>query len=162
MSWVCYLIASLESNQTYIGASNNQPNRLNAHNSKKKSRKGAKYTCGQSWVPVVVISGFLDKKSCLSWEAGWKRLARKRKMDRLIAINSMTPIKYKYSQDTIWKRIMDLLYFSHNISYLDTKYAINYDIRHPVIIPPPITILFFNEDIPDDIPWPYYVNTIIN
>lgn len=157
--WVCYLIMSLDSNCTYIGSSNNQPKRLDDHNKNdpNTTRKGAKCTRGQTWVPIIVISGFHHKNACLSFEAGWKKLSRKRNNQRLYLINEMTNSNYCYTQDTKWNRIMDLLYFVHNFTLLDTKFRLNYDIRHPVYQPEELSIKIFMEDWIKDLPWPHFV-----
>ncbi len=147
--WVCYLIMSLNSNDTYIGSSNNQPKRLANHNNDNPNikRRGAKRTRGQTWVPIIIISGFHDKKACLSFEAGWKRLSRKRNNDRLSMINIINGYDLKYNRDPKWNRIMDLLYFLDNVSLLDTKFKLNYDFRHPINLPDKMYINIFIEEM---------------
>ncbi|AGF85201.1 nuclease superfamily protein [Moumouvirus goulette] len=159
-NWVCYLIMSLDSNDTYIGSTNNQPKRLNAHNNNNPDivRKGAKRTRAQTWVPVIIISGFHDKRACLSFESGWKRLARRRNNNRLHELNSMSDENFKYTRDTKWNRIMDLLYFVHNITLLDTKFKLNHNIQHPINIPNYLTINIFIEKEIKLLPWPFYIN----
>ncbi|XWV26059.1 putative endo/excinuclease amino terminal domain protein [Tupanvirus soda lake] len=161
--WVCYLIMSLDSNDTYIGSSNNQPNRLIDHNNNDPSikRRGAKRTRGQTWIPIVIISGFHHKNACLSFEAGWKRLYKKRNNNRLDLINFMTNLNLRYSDDTKWNRIIDLLYFTHNFTMIDTKFMLNYDMRHPLFEPEELTINIFMEDWISDLPWPHFVSTKI-
>ena len=156
-SWVCYLLMSLDSNCTYIGSSNNQPKRLQTHN----IGKGAKRTRGQNWIPIIVISGFHHKNTCLSFEAGWKRLAERRNNDRLFFINQMTNSNFKYTSDTKWNRLMDLIYFVHNFTLLDTKFKINYDITCPIYQPDDLTITIFMEDFILDLPWPHFIKPIM-
>ena len=152
--WVCYLIASLDSNRTYVGSTNNQPKRLNTHN----SGYGAKATKGQIWIPIVTISGFHHKNACLSFEAGWKRLSKTRSNEKLHLINVMTDLNLDYYHaDTKWDRIMDLVYFMHNFTLLDTKFMINYNIQHPVNQPDELKINIFMEDWIADLPWPHFV-----
>lgn len=157
--WVCYLIFSLDSNDTYIGSSNNQPKRLDAHNNNnpKIKRRGAKRTRGQTWIPLLVISGFIDKCSCLSFEAGWKRLAKRRNNMRLHPINMMCGVNFLYTNDTKLNRILDLLYYVHNFTFLGTKFRLNYDMRHPLNQPDLLTIKIFFEDWIKIFPWPHFI-----
>lgn len=157
--WVCYMIVSLTSNDTYIGSSNNQPKRLKTHNSGGSA--GAKYTRGQTWIPVLIVSGFNNKKECLSFESGWKKLAKKRNNFRLCFVNLMANTNYKYTREPKWNRIMDLLYFIHNFTLLGTKFKLNYDIRHIINQPDNLTINIFLEDWIEILPWPYFITTQI-
>ena len=158
--WVCYLIMSLDSNETYVGSSNNQPKRLDAHNNNdpKIKRVGAKRTRGRTWIPIIVISGFHDKCACLSFEAGWKRLSMKRTNDRLNFINILANTNLCYTGDTKWNRIMDLLYFVHNFTLLDTKFRLNYNMMHPLYQPEKIIIKIFFEDWISELPWPHFIS----
>ena len=157
--WLCYLIMSLDSNSTYIGSTNNIKNRLNAHNNNDPNikRKGAKRTRGQTWIPILIISGFYHKNACLSFESGWKKLSKKRNNQRLYFINQMTSSNFSYTNDPKWNRIMDLLYFVHNFTYIGTKFMINYDVRHPINQPDKLKIKIFMEDWIKDLPWPYFI-----
>lgn len=159
--WVCYLIMSLDSNDTYIGSSNNQPRRLNDHNNTGVGRRGAKRTKGQTWIPVIIVSGFENKRSCLSFEAGWKRLSKRRNKERLKLINFVNKTTLSYSRDTRWNRIIDLLYFSHNFTFIDTKFMLNRDIKHPINYPIKLIIQIFSDDWIQDLPWPYFMETEI-
>jgi putative endonuclease len=152
-NWVCYLITSLDSNQTYVGSTNNFFNRLSKHN----SGKGAKRTKGQTWIPCIIISGFSHKNECLSFESGWKRLTFKRTNIRLELINLMAKTNLVYIKDPKWNRILDLLYFLHNVTLLGTKYKINYDIQHIINQPEGLVITVFVEDVISNLPWPYFV-----
>lgn len=159
--WVCYLIFSLENNKkTYIGSSNNQPKRLNAHNNNdpKIKRVGAKRTRGQTWVPLIIIGGFHDKRACLSFEAGWKRLSKGRNNGRLYFINEMTQTNLRYTRDTCYNRLLDLLYFVHNVTLLDTKFRLNHDMKHPLNQPEGLTIKIFFEKWMRDLPWPHFID----
>jgi predicted GIY-YIG superfamily endonuclease len=158
--WICYLIMSLDSNDTYVGSSNNQPKRLNDHNNNNPNikRKGAKRTRGQTWVPILIISGFENKNACLSFESGFKRLAFRRNNNRLLLINKMSDQYLLYTKDTKWNRIMDLIYFMHNFTFIGNKFMINYDIRHPVNQPDNLIINVFMETWIKDLPWPYFVS----
>ena len=116
MSWCCYLIASITGrrNMTYIGASNDPGKRLMMHNrvDGKRKRIGAKATAGKLWSHVVVISGFPDKVSCLSFEWQWKNAARKRSNARF---DSSTPwFRYETCSSSIDARILDLLHVLKN------------------------------------------------
>ncbi|AEX61793.1 endo excinuclease amino terminal domain [Acanthamoeba polyphaga mimivirus] len=158
--WVCYLLMSLDSNDTYIGSSNNQPKRLNAHNNNNPNikRTGAKRTRNQTWIPIIIISGFHDKRACLSFESGWKRLSRRRNNSRLLEINLSCNTKLSYNGDTKWNRIIDLLYFIHNTTLLDTHYRLNYNVKHPINISNNLTINIFIEDWIQYLPWPYFID----
>lgn len=157
--WVCYMIISLDSNDTYIGSSNNQPKRLENHNNNnpKIKRRGAKRTRGQTWIPVIIITGFHHKNACLSFEAGWKRLSKKRNNERLLFVNLMTNNNLCYTTEPRWNRLMDLLYFVHNFTFLDTKFKLNYDIRHPVNQIEKLSVNIFMENWIADLPWPHFI-----
>ncbi len=159
--WICYLIMSLDSRDTYIGSTNNFAKRLNNHNNNDPciKRKGAKRTRGKTWIPIIIISDFHHKNACLSFEAGWKRLAQKRSNKRLLLINDMTCLRLYYTRDTRWNRLMDLIYFIHNFTLIDTKFIINSDIRHPLSYPDQLTIGIFMETWISDFPWPYFIDT---
>jgi putative endonuclease len=152
-NWVCYLIMSLDTNSTYIGASNDQPKRLATHN----SGKGAKYTKGQTWIPILVIEGFTSKRACLSFEAGWKRLSKKRNNGRLIPIWLQGSDVLKYGTDPKWNRIMDLLYFTHNFTFHDPKFICRPLSKLEYMFPPPLEINIFSELWINDLPWPCFV-----
>ena len=152
--WICYLIYSLTSNCTYIGSTNNFINRLNKHN----TGKGAKYTKKNiPWIPILTISGFHHKNACLSFEAGWKKLSRCRANRRLNFINIMTDCCYCYTNDPKYNRIIDLLYFVNNFTLIDTKFKLNYDIKHPVFMPEELVMTIFMEDWIMDFPWPPFI-----
>lgn len=158
--WVCYLIMSLDSTETYIGSTNNCVKRLDNHNNNDPSikRRGAKRTRGRMWTPIIIISGFHHKNACLSFESGWKRLARTRNNMRLVPINIMTDQSLVYSNDPRWNRLMDLLYFVHNFTLIGTKFMINYSIQHPVVQPDILIINIFMEEWIEDLPWPHFVH----
>lgn len=150
--WCCYFIASLHNNQTYIGATDNFVKRLNKHN----TGKGAKKTRGQTWIPYVIISGFHHKNACLSFESGWKRLAKTRSNKKLDGINLMTSQRLSYiGSDTRWNRILDLLFFLYTVTLEGTKYRMNYFNTAP---PQQLIINIYAEDIVSVLPWPYYVS----
>lgn len=149
--YICYMLVSLDTNHTYIGSTNNCINRLRKHN----SGRGAKYTKGQTWVPVMTVSGFHHKNACLSFEAGWKKLSKKRCKQRLLLINELG-FSYQYSKDSRWNRVLDLLYFMHNVTLLDTKFKLNATIQHP-LNPPELQLNIFFEKWIRDLPWPYFV-----
>ena len=156
--WICYLIYSLSSNCTYIGSTNNFPKCLFTHN----RGKGAKYTrCNIPWIPIVTITGFHHKNACLSFEAGWKKLSKNRTNERIAPINIMTNSSYKYTNDTKYNRIIDLLYFVHNFTLLDTKFKLNHSIKYPVNNPDELAIAIYMEDWIKDFPWPHFISTNI-
>ena len=163
-NWVCYCIFSLDSNDTYIGSTNNFEKRLNAHNNNDLSikRKGAKRTKGQTWIPLLIISRFHHKNACLSFEAGWKRLSMRRVNTRLFSINQMTNNNLQYTSNTKWNRVIDLLYFVYNTTLLDTKFKLNYDMRHPLFQYPDLTLNVFSEG-PwiCSLPWPAFISTLM-
>jgi len=136
--WICYLLASLDSNRTYIGSTNNLFKRINIHN----SGKGAKYTRGQTWMPILVVTGFLNKNCCLSFEKGWQKLYKKR---------SNKKIGFKYvNNDSKWNRVLDLLYFSKNCSLINHKFKLhNYTFLNYNLC-----IHIFIDDWISELPWP--------
>jgi predicted GIY-YIG superfamily endonuclease len=157
--WCCYLLCSLDSNDTYIGASNNPRLRLQEHNNTSKSRKGAKRTRGQSWIPILIISGFQDKRSCLSFEKGWQKVHRRSRLLKQPAIlSNIYGIKLCYTKDTRWNRIMDLLFFINNISLIGTKFHLNHLHKFPVFSPDKLIINIFMEEWIADLPWPYFIH----
>lgn len=160
--WVCYLLMSLDSNDTYIGSTNNPSRRLNNHNNNNNSikRRGAKRTRGQTWVPILFITGFHHKNACLSFEAGWKKISKKRNNNRFFLLNMMLGgQELSYSRDSKWNRIMDLLYFTHHFTLLDTHFRINYDMRHPLYQPEQLIMNVFMEDWIHDLPWPHFMTS---
>ena len=167
-NWLTYLIVSLDSKCTYVGSTNNMPRRLNNHNNTSKSRTGAKRTRGQTWSPVVTISGFNNKIECLSFEAGWKRLAKYRSNRKLALINlaswsrataesPASNMTLCYVADTLWNRIIDLLYFVHNFTYIGHKFKLNHQLKYPFNPPNFLTINIFLNDWIDDLPWPFFI-----
>ena len=98
-NWLCYLIKSVDSNRTYIGATNNLERRLNDHCGLNGKSRGAKTTRGEMWYAVLYIDGFKNKIECLSFEYQFKRM-RKKNID-ISCFNLQ-------SNTTIDKRIIDL------------------------------------------------------
>lgn len=158
-NWVCYLLSSLDSHATYIGSSNNEERRLNQHNNNNPNikRRGARRTRGQSWMPILIVSGFHDKRACLSFEAGWKRLCKRRNNERFYLLNCMVGTNIRYIKECRYDRILDLLYFMHNFTLLGTKFMLNTNIRHPMNEPDNLVINIFIEEWIADLPWPYFV-----
>ena len=154
--WVCYLILATESNQTYVGASNNADKRLQNHN----SNRGAKRTKGQIWEHVIIVSGFDCKRSCLSFEAGWKRLPKYRSNKKLLNLTDESAIELRYTNHTVWNRFLDLLYFVHNFTFIGTKFILNKDLKHPVCQPDQLIITHYMSDKFDfifDLDWPDFI-----
>ena len=161
--WICYLLISLTSNCTYIGSTNNLIHRLDAHNNNNPNikRKGAKRTRGQTWVPCIFITGFENKNACLSFESNWKRLSHRRNNNRFELINLMTDFNLSYSKNTIFNRILDLLYFLHHYTLFDCKFKPNYLMQLPLNQPEQLTIHILMEKQIKNLPWPYFVCTEI-
>lgn len=158
-NWVCYMIISLNSKETYIGSSNNQYKRLAAHNNSnnKIKRVGAKRTMGRTWIPLIIISGFESKIACLSFEAGWKRLVKYRSNKKLIFLDLISDIVIKYTKCSIFNRIIDLLWFCNNYTYVNEKFKINYNINCPVVQPPNLLINYFYDNQLEILPWPHFI-----
>ncbi len=91
--WLCYILASKNSNKTYVGATIHLFNRLHMHN----NGKGAKYTRGEEWYVMCYITGFQNKRQCLSFEKNLQRMRRYRHLTT-----------YKYSKNTKINRYLDL------------------------------------------------------
>jgi len=120
-SWLCYLIYTIEKNQTYIGATNNFKNRIKKHN----SGKGAKRTKGNLWAPAILITGFTSKESCLSFESCWKRMCHRRSNKKLDLINLIKNSNYHYGKCSLENRFYDLMiYLWSNFFY------------HPLVVIP--------------------------
>lgn len=161
MSWVCYMLWSIDSNKTYIGSSNNQLKRLIDHNNRMPSRAGAKITAGQSWLTYIVVSGFESKIAALSFEAGWKRLAKTRSNKRLVIPSIQINTKLTYD-NTRQSRIYDLLWFTTNFTYMNGKFKLNVMQNHPTFIPSHliINVHSFDYDWINIMPWPYFISVI--
>jgi predicted GIY-YIG superfamily endonuclease len=176
-NWVCYLILSHSTQQTYVGASNNATKRLQNHN----KGRGAKRTKGQTWSHVLVISGFDCKQSCLSFEAGWKRLSKYRSNKKLVNLVDKSEIELKYTNHTIWNRFLDLFYFVYNFTFISPKFILNRDLnlirdwadgrqrvprfRHPVHQPDNLLVTCHmpNEfDFILDLDWPDFIEIKID
>jgi predicted GIY-YIG superfamily endonuclease len=155
-NWVCYLLLSQDTNQTYVGASNDAIKRLCNHN----RGRGAKRTKGQTWSHVIIVSGFGCKQSCLSFEAGWKRLSKYRSNKKFVNLVEESIIELKYTDHTVWNRFLDLCYFVHNITFIGTKFILNHHLKHPVYHPGDLCIKCHMPDEFDfifDLPWPDFV-----
>ena len=74
MEWYSYLLFSLNTNRTYIGATNNPDRRLRQHNGEISG--GAYATKGKEWIRAVYIGGFPDWSAALQFEWSWKRHSR--------------------------------------------------------------------------------------
>ena len=103
-SWLCYILKSVDSNRTYVGATDNLYRRLCDHNGLHGKSKGAKATKGQMWYPFMCITGFPNKIACLSFESGVRRIKR-RKCKHIYGYN-----KYASSID---KRVIDVYNLLH-------------------------------------------------
>lgn len=78
-SWVCYLLKDVNSQKTYIGATDNLYRRLSDHNGLHGSSRGAKATRGRAWIPILFVSGFPNKIACLSFESGVRHVRKRKK-----------------------------------------------------------------------------------
>jgi len=133
MEWKCYLLISLDSNKTYIGSSNDCQRRLGQHNNTKA---GAKYTRGETWSTSLVVSGFPDKRSCLSFEAGWKKLSKRRSDRRFDSYNLLSDGQgtiLGYTSCALHNRIMDLIYFLYHTTYHHPKFILDRDLKKEII-----------------------------
>lgn len=156
--WVCYCLVSLDANKTYIGATNNMEKRLSSHNSKLKSRKGAKYTGYNTWIVAIMISGFSTKNSCLSFESGWKKISKTRNNKKLCTLNMLSENYYlKYTKDTLNNRVIDLVYFLNYSISNGMKYIMSP--TKLITTSNSLEIGFINNNIL--LPWPFYVSTYV-
>jgi predicted GIY-YIG superfamily endonuclease len=73
--YICYCIQNTAKKKTYVGISNNFQRRLRQHNGEISS--GARYTSGDSWNPVIILSGFINKNQVLRFEFLWKHIKSK-------------------------------------------------------------------------------------
>ena len=73
--WLVYILKSVSSARTYVGSANDFTRRLRQHNGIITG--GARYTRGNTWVPLVLIQGFSQQHShALQFE--WALKNRKR------------------------------------------------------------------------------------
>ncbi len=99
--WICYLIKSIDSNKTYIGATNNLQRRLNDHCGINGLSRGAKYTRGEMWYVILFVSGFNNKQECLSFEYQFKKIK--------YSTIDLSSFNLNLSNvDRVYKRIRDL------------------------------------------------------
>lgn len=148
--WTCYLLKSLDSNKTYIGATNNLPKRIATHN----AGKGAKYTRGQTWIPILHVTGFESKHACLSFESGWKKCHRYRSNKRLSSIQDIIQITYANKPEH--DRIVDLLYFLYHTTYIDSHYVMDAKRCMPLFLSS-LTVNVFQESQLLSLAWPLHV-----
>lgn len=153
-NWICYLLQSLDNGHTYIGSTNNLEKRLLKHN----KGKGAKRTRGNKWIPIIFISGFNNKNACLSFEKGWQKIYKNRRKNNFYMIYN----NLKYTKDILFNRILDLLYFVYNLSFISGKFKLNRDNKYPFIEPNDLILHIFFEDWIDNLPWPYFINADSN
>lgn len=69
-----YLLSSLTSRDTYVGATVNLDRRLRQHN--KELSGGAKATHKHQWERVAYVSGFPDWTAALQFEWAWKHVTK--------------------------------------------------------------------------------------
>jgi predicted GIY-YIG superfamily endonuclease len=150
-NWCCYLIMSLESNKTYIGSSNDCEKRLYNHNNTKA---GAKYTKGQTWSTTIVVSGFENKRACLSFEAGWKKTAKRRNNQRFYK-EHICGYNITYTDCTVINRIYDLFYFVKQFAYCSPKFVLDTAVK---LTSQPVNLCITSNlyDL-STIPWPWFV-----
>lgn len=154
-NWVCYVILSDSTNQTYVGASNDAIRRLHNHN----RGAGAKRTKGQTWSHTFIVSGFECKRSCLSFEAGLKRLGKRRSNSRFKKINLAYNLELKYTRNFVSNRLLDLLYFVRNFSYVKPKFVMGCAEK----IRPRNLVLTYNAyEYMLDLPWPRFITIDIH
>lgn len=157
-NWICYLLQSLDNGHTYIGSTNNLEKRLSKHN----EGKGAKRTRGNKWIPIIFISGFNNKNACLSFEKGWQKLYKKRRKNDFSMILRMTHNNLKYTKDILFNRILDLLYFVYNLSFINGKFKLDRDNKYPFVEPNDLILHIFFEDWINNLPWPYFIYIDLN
>lgn len=150
--WTCYLLRSLDTNKTYIGATNDLPKRIATHN----AGKGAKYTRGQAWIPILHVTGFESKNACLSFESGWKKCHIHRSNKRLSSIQPIINLSYANKSDH--DRIVDLLYFLYHATYIDQHYVLDSKRKHPLFLTS-LCINIFQESQLLSLEWPHHVTS---
>ena len=107
--WVCYTLASVDSQKTYVGATDNLYRRLCDHNGLHGKSKGAKATKGEMWYPLFVVTGFTHKNACLSFESSLRKI-RSRKCYKKYTIS--------YGKTSHAKRLINLLNLLYSPSIL--------------------------------------------
>ncbi len=97
MVYYCYFIIS--KNRTYIGITNNLPNRIKKHNGIIKG--GAKSTrVSNNWTYHTIIGNFRNKADAMSFEWYWKHQHNK---------NTTKWIRTKSGVDNKMKRLLELM-----------------------------------------------------
>ena len=145
--YLCYLIYN--KSRTYIGSTNNFTRRIRQHNCEISG--GAKYTTNFKtsidWYPVILISGFKEKKNALSFEWRIKR-----------SLNKQGKLKPNSGLDNRVKNIFDIISsnkITNNcppVSSFNLSIWINNDIEEKIdttildSLPENIKIDFFNND----------------
>lgn len=108
--WGVYLLVRLDGRRrlTYVGATPDLPARVEKHN----RGRGAKFTSGGVWTPVIWITGFTSKRAALSFESGWRLCGRRRVNRRFRVLEQCAPHRLRYNRDVIRDRLLDLLWFT--------------------------------------------------
>ena len=157
--WCCYLLGSLEGNRrTYIGATPDLAKRLWKHN----TGRGAKYTRGGAWTVVAYVTGFPDKRACLSFESGWKICYRRRKADRFRVLEQLAGYQLRYNGDPLNDRLLDLLWFTSYSQRWEYGYKRNENVSLPLTVGEAL-VLHLRHTEPEetqriaDLPWPPYL-----
>lgn len=75
-SFFCYLLQSVDSRRTYIGATVDVDRRLAQHNGRLTG--GARATAGRRWNRVLYVSGAPTWSAALQLEWAWKHVSRRR------------------------------------------------------------------------------------
>ena len=60
--------------------------------------------------------------------------------------------------DYVWNRILDLLYFTHYLTLLDTKFIINEKLEHPIFVSDYYSIEIFDLNNFKTLPWVYFID----
>ena len=150
-NWVCYLLLSVDSNKTYVGATDNLYRRLCDHNGINGVSKGARATKGEQWIPVLFVSGFPNKIACLSFESGVRRVVRRKARKQYKVKQNYLPIQRRivaiynllYLGSPLKKWSSDCL----KINWLEMDYY-NSELKLPIVCRESISFndLDFNDD----------------
>ena len=112
---MCYILSN-SNNKSYIGCTNNITRRLRQHNGEIVG--GAKYTTkfgvNTEWKPLLIIEGFEDKSTALSFE--WRMKRKKNKYGKLKPLSGA-----KARVDNVFNIIENDIITSKSIKVSDIK-----------------------------------------
>jgi predicted GIY-YIG superfamily endonuclease len=102
-NYLCYCIRNENENKTYIGITNNFKKRIRQHNGILSG--GAKYTHGDKWSPIIILTGFISKNQVLRFEYLWKKCKIKTTYKSGI-MKRLEIMDYLFSKNDEWSNLI--------------------------------------------------------